>query len=160
MVSSWMCLSLKKNLLLICNIDTYYLTSVVNINILNVELIFKEVMKFNIFSVPPSPPVLAGTLIPVRLDEPTNVSCIVLNGKPISKITWKKDEVEITENMYTISNLQKDGKRVNVTGIVTITATSADAGKKIECGAWNEALKDQQPLWTQATLDVQCTYDR
>jgi hypothetical protein len=101
---------------------------------------------------------LSGTLIPVRLDTPTNVSCSVLNGRPKPKITWKKDDVTITDKLFEVATLQTDGKRVDVTGIVTITATAADAGKKIECGAWNGALKDQDPLWTQATLDVQCKY--
>jgi len=41
---------------------------------------------------------------------------------------------------------------------VTITATAGDAGRKIECGAWNEAMSGEEPLWTQATLDVQCMY--
>ncbi|XP_060593093.1 irregular chiasm C-roughest protein-like [Ruditapes philippinarum] len=105
--------------------------------------------------IPPSRPMLSGTLIPVRLDTPTNVSCSVLNGRPKPKITWKKDDVTITDKLFEVATLQTDGKRVDVTGIVTITATAADAGKKIECGAWNGALKDQDPLWTQATLDVQ-----
>ena len=45
---------------------------------------------------------------------------------------------------------------MDTTGIVTITASLTDAGKKIECGAWNEALERDDVYWTQATLDVQC----
>lgn len=112
---------------------------------------------FLCFTVPPSPPTLRGGItIPAIREQPTNITCEVLNGKPKAQITWKKDGVVVNENTYEIANLQADSKRVDTLGIVTITATSTDAGKKIECGAWNEAMKDPGPLWTQATLDVQC----
>ena len=97
-------------------------------------------------------------IIPVILNRATNVTCQALNGKPKSKITWKKDGVLITENTYEIATTQINGKRVDTDGIVTINATINDAGKKIECGAWNEALVDADPLWVEATLDVQCRY--
>ncbi|WAR04391.1 ICCR-like protein, partial [Mya arenaria] len=106
--------------------------------------------------VPPSPPILSGKVtIPVTLEKPTNVTCDALNGKPKAQITWKKDDVRIMENTYELTTTQPDGKRVDTRGIVTITAQPSDAGKKIECGAWNMALKEGEPLWTQATLDVQ-----
>ncbi|KAH3700330.1 hypothetical protein DPMN_075306 [Dreissena polymorpha] len=106
--------------------------------------------------IPPSPPLLSSKVtVPVILEKPTNITCQALSGKPMAQITWKKDDVRITENLFEVTTLQPDRKRVDTTGIVTITAQSSDAGKKIECGAWNEALKDREPLWTQATLDVQ-----
>lgn len=105
--------------------------------------------------VPPSQPILKkGITIPVELNVPTNVTCEALNGKPKAQITWKKDGIRITENTYELVAMQPDGKRVDTTGIVTITAQQSDAGKRLECGAWNEALGDEEPYWTQATLDV------
>ena len=98
-----------------------------------------------------------GTVtIPVILNTPKNITCIAENGKPKSHITWKKDGVRISENLYEFVTTQSDGKRLNTTGKVTITAQQTDAGKRIECGAWNEAMGEEGPLWTQATLDVQC----
>ena len=101
---------------------------------------------------------MQGTVtIPVILDRPTNVTCVAANGKPKAHITWKKDGVRITEGLYEYVTTQSDGKRINTTGVVTITAQQTDAGKRIECGAWNEAMVDEPgPYWTQATLDVQC----
>lgn len=114
---------------------------------------------FHTFSVPPSQPILKkGITIPVELNVPTNVTCEALNGKPKAQITWKKDGIRITENTYELVAMQPDGKRVDTTGIVTITAQQSDAGKRLECGAWNEALGDEEPYWTQATLDVTCNY--
>ena len=108
---------------------------------------------------PPSQPLLAGGLtIPVVLNEPTNVTCQALNGKPKAQITWKKDGVRVTQNIYEMVTTQPDGKRVDTTGIITITAQPADAGKRLECGAWNEAMGEERPYWTQATLDVTCNY--
>lgn len=106
--------------------------------------------------VPPSQPSLeGGVTIPVILNKPTNITCNVLNGKPKPQITWKKDGTRITEKTFEVATTQPDGKRVDVMGIATINASSADAGTKIECGASNEALKGYDPYWTQATLDVQ-----
>ena len=108
-------------------------------------------------SVPPSQPILpAGITIPVELNKPTNVTCQALNGKPRAQITWKKDGVRVTENTYELATVQPDGKRVDTEGNVTITAQISDAGKRLECGAWNEALGEEEPYWTQATLDVTC----
>lgn len=109
-------------------------------------------------SVPPNRPILPvqNGQVSVILDKPTNVTCRADSGKPKSQITWKKDDIRITEHTYEIVTTQPDGKLVDTTGIVTITAALEDAGKKIECGAWNEALDEQEPYWTQATLNVQC----
>ena len=110
-----------------------------------------------VLSVPPSQPILpAGITIPVELNKPTNVTCQALNGKPRAQITWKKDGVRVTENTYELATVQPDGKRVDTEGNVTITAQISDAGKRLECGAWNEALGEEEPYWTQATLDVTC----
>ena len=106
---------------------------------------------------PPSQPILpAGITIPVELNKPINVTCQALNGKPRAQITWKKDGLRVTENTYEKATVQPDGKRVDTEGNVTITAEISDAGKRLECGAWNEALGDEEPYWTQATLDVTC----
>ena len=112
-----------------------------------------------LLSVPPDRPILdAGLTSPVILNKPTNVTCRALNGKPKSQITWKKDDILITEGTFETATTQVDGKRVDTTGTVTINASLNDAGKKIECGAWNQALIDAEPLWMEATLDVQCRY--
>lgn len=109
--------------------------------------------------IPPSKPNLmkGAIIIPVILEKSTNVTCEVLNAKPPAQITWKKDGIRIAENTSELSTLQADGKRSDSVGIVMLIAGLADAGKKIECGAWNQALgqKQEEPLWAQATLDVQ-----
>lgn len=110
------------------------------------------------FPVPPNRPILPvqSGQVSVILEKATNVTCRADSGKPKARITWRKDDIRIVSNTYEIVTVQPDGKRVDTTGIVTITAQLEDAGKKIECGAWNEAMRDEEPYWTEATLNVQC----
>ena len=121
---------------------------------------FQNCMGFVSVSVPPNRPLLPvqSGQVSVILNKPTNVTCRADSGKPKSDITWKKDDIRVTEHIYETVTQQPNSKLVDTTGIITLTAQLEDAGKKIECGAWNEALNGSEPYWTQATLNVQCRY--
>ena len=107
---------------------------------------------------PKQPLLLGGPTISVEMNEPSNITCLALNGKPKSEIIWKIDGVRVTQNTYEISTTQPASKLVNTAGTITIIAELSDAGMRLECGAWNEAMGEEQPYWIQASLDVLCNY--
>ncbi|KAL3885785.1 hypothetical protein ACJMK2_025823 [Sinanodonta woodiana] len=106
--------------------------------------------------IPPSPPEIeGGPTLAVIMGQPTNITCTARDGKPQAKITWFKDGIRIDDKVHELATIQSDGKRVETTGIVTITASESDAGKKLECAAHNLALQGKEPYKTYAILDIQ-----
>ncbi|XP_076438716.1 kin of IRRE-like protein 1 [Babylonia areolata] len=104
--------------------------------------------------IPPEQPTIDGApTIPVVLHRPTNVTCRANNGKPAADITWYMDGQRVTHKVYTRSHPRPDHKFVDTVGMVTINASKADSGRRVECRAINRFM--ERPFITFATLDVQ-----
>lgn len=73
-------------------------------------------------------------------------------GKPAPTITWHINGERVTQNVSMIS--APYNRRINATGILTLTANMGHNGKLIECQAYQQFMRS--PFRTVATLDVQC----
>ena len=128
----------------------------------NSRSVFYAGMSLNIHSffspsptVPPDTPVIEGQpIVTVTLGRPTNVTCRANNSRPGADVTWHMDSHRLTQGIYSRSVPQGGGKLVDSVGIVTINATKADSGKRLQCRAQNEAIGD--PRTVTATINVQC----
>lgn len=110
---------------------------------------------FFIILVPPDPPqILEAPIAAVILGKPTNITCLVKNGKPGAKITWYLAGKLMNRKLYSTDMFTKPNKRVDTKGNIMLIPKTEHSGKQLECRAINEAL--QNPYETRVTLNVQC----
>ncbi|CAI9723007.1 kin of IRRE 1 isoform X1 [Octopus vulgaris] len=103
---------------------------------------------------PPDPPqILEAPIAAVILGKPTNITCLVKNGKPGAKITWYLAGKLMNRKLYSTEMFTKPNKRVDTKGNIMLIPKTEHSGKLLECHAINEAL--QNPYVTRVTLNVQ-----
>lgn len=102
---------------------------------------------------PSAPVIINGPVVEARDGSTINFTCTVAGGHPKPNVTW----VSVwgsTVGLTTARAVQwADGKRWNVTSVLTLTATREDTGQSYECRATNAALDSGQ--WLIASVQLQ-----
>lgn len=122
--------------------------------------------------VPPEMPQIVGhpngSVINIRHTDPmVQLRCEVRNARPAASITWYKDGVVVTENVYYMVESIPEDKRENAHNTLTLTPDfdsqeggsvyNKEHGAVYTCKGTNEAIRGRY-LETSVRVNVQCMF--
>ncbi|CAG9789954.1 unnamed protein product [Diatraea saccharalis] len=106
--------------------------------------------------VAPEPPrIIQGAFIDATEDQPIEIECVSVGGKPAAEITWVDGNQAVIKNKDDKKiELMPDGQRFQTRSILRLTPTKDDHNRTITCQAQNTADR----AYRMATVYIEVKY--
>ncbi|XP_063835310.1 irregular chiasm C-roughest protein-like isoform X1 [Ostrinia nubilalis] len=106
--------------------------------------------------VAPDPPrIIQGAFIDATEDQPVDIECVSVGGKPAAEITWVDgNQAVIKKHVENQVELMPDGQRYQTRSVLRLTPKKSHHNQTITCQAQNTADR----AFRMATVDIEVKY--